>query len=100
MYATRNVGEKISYYKRVLIEDVGIREEIININHSVKSRQITIYTNLFNTLNEVIKEETVLIDGNYYLQLMPDEAVFEEGKERNVYRDSDLWYIVDKIRSN
>lgn len=94
----REIGVSINRYKNILVEEKAVKEEIANVNHNKVDNQITIQTRFFNSLNELIKEDTTFVEGEYYDLLMSNSEVFEKNKTLDSFRDSDLWYVVDQIR--
>lgn len=94
----RDVGEKVKYSKLVVVEEVGVKEDIMYINHSIPENYISVGTRLFNSSNEIIREENIIISGEKYDLLLSESSEFEGGKQEGSYREKDVWHIVDKIR--
>lgn len=98
MKSIREIGIPINVYKTTLVEEAAVKEELVYINHQVLDGHIAIETRFFNSSGEIIKEDNIYITGEDYLLLMSESEVFAKGKQAGVFRDSDLWYLIDKIR--
>lgn len=94
----REVGTEVYMMKMVKVKEIGVKEEIVSINHLPSENTIRLTTYLYNSSNEVIRDDAISINGPNYDLLMSDSEDFQPGKTNGMYRDSDLWYIIDKIR--
>lgn len=100
MEKQRDVGEKVKYYKKIIVEEIGVKEELIFVNHSIENKQILVGTILYNSNNEIIRQDSVMIQKEDYDYIMSDYSTFEEGKQLGEFRTSDLWLLLDKIRGD
>ncbi|WP_029277474.1 hypothetical protein [Carnobacterium jeotgali] len=98
MSNSREIGISISRYKNVLVEEKAVKEELVNVNHNMADKHITIQSRFLNSAGEFIKEDTTFVSGEEYALLMSDSDIFGVGKLSGVFKDSDLWYMIDKIR--
>lgn len=94
----REVGTEVYVTKIVKVKEIGVKEAIVSINHLPSENTIRLGIYLYNSADEVIRDDNLSINGGNYDLLMSDSDVFVSGKTKGVYRDSDLWYIIDKIR--
>lgn len=94
----REVTEKVIVNKEVEFEDIGVREEIIFANNHFSEKYMEIFTKLFNEQDEMIKEETLIIQWDNYDLLFSVSDFFDTGKQKGAYREKDLWKVIDKVR--
>lgn len=99
MNSARVIDKKISYYKTVLVEEAGVKEEIFRLTQEFDKDRIETEIKVYNSGDEVMLSDRITIEADYYDLLMSTSDIFEEGKLENSYRNKDLWVVIDKIRN-
>ncbi|MNV56191.1 hypothetical protein D3C71_1484630 [compost metagenome] len=75
-------------------------EQIQRIVEDKWNKIITVETAYFDAENNLLSADNVVISGENYTLLMSANPTFAPAKPANEYREVDLWYIVDLIRSH
>lgn len=95
----REVGIPIETQETFLSEDIAVKEEMVYLNHLIKDKKVVVGSNLYNSNDSLVKEDSVLIDSDYYELLMSgDTSTFGANKREKVFGERDVWIVVDKIR--
>ena len=85
----REIGIPVNIYKNVMVEEIGVKEEITRFDHRIIDRRIEILTRIYNSSGEVIKEDYInVVDADYDV-LKVDSISIDEQK---------LWQVIDSIR--
>lgn len=93
----RNVGKKIKRMKYMEVEETVTKEKIVAILQYPEDKTIKVDISLLNSLDELVGERSALIERDNYDLLLSDSDFFEEGKEIGVFRESDLWKLIDQV---
>ncbi len=91
---TREVGRTVTYQKYVEIQEVGVVEKLAYINHNIESKQMIVGTKLFNSKDEVIQEDQIIIENDKYEELMQGDDA------KNSYSTDMVWVMIDRLRGN
>ena len=75
------------------------KEEITLINENKQQKSIYIETIYKDINGNIIENTSTVISGDNYNLLMSQSPEFAPNKPLNEYREVDLFYIIDKIRS-
>lgn len=87
---SRDVGITVKKQITTMVEEIAIKEEMTYINHSISEKKIVIGTQLFNSNNQIIKEEVFVISDDKYIELVT--------KDNALVTENELWNIIDTIR--
>lgn len=74
-------------------------ETIATINENKNSKSVVVSTEYRDENGIVLGTESVVITGGDYELLMQANPSYAPQKQINEYRESDLWHIIDLIRS-
>lgn len=90
---SRDVGLKISYLKTMEVEEVGIKEVVSSFTHNFDSKHITVTTKLYNSKDEMIREQQLIIEGELYDELENTGTIITIDYEK-------LWSVIDRLRNS
>lgn len=75
------------------------KEDFLAITEDKVSRIISLDIGLYDQEGVLVTTEFLKVVGDHYDVLMSESPPFAPGKPANEYREVDLWYIVDQVRS-
>lgn len=81
------------------IQPVSVtNEEFVRIVEDKAEETIMCIVNAYSGI-ELVETKSIIINGDKYSLLMSGSPTFATGKPANEYREIDLWYVIDLIRS-
>lgn len=89
----REVGREIKVRKTVDEIEIGVKEEIVSINHQVQTKSIEINTVVFSSDNRALKNETTFVSGEDYSNLISDSNML-------LTDEKVIWSAIDKSRNS
>lgn len=95
----RDVGKTIKINKLMVVEEIITKEKISDINISPETKTLEVTIDLINNDNQIAKKEIVVFNQEKYDLLYSLNEIFEEGKQEETYRETDLWKVIDLIQS-
>lgn len=95
----RSINKEITVTKETTITYTASSERIVGINESKNSQVVYVQIELSSNEGTILREDGVVITGADYVLLMQGNPPYAPQKPINEYRESDIWHIVDLIRS-
>ena len=95
----RDTNKVIIKYEQQSTEIVATKEELIYIGENKELGIVECTIHYKDVDGNVIGNEFVEITGEKYGLLMSASPSFAPSKPENEYREEDLWYIIDLIRT-
>ncbi|WCS68740.1 hypothetical protein Goe19_00990 [Bacillus phage vB_BsuM-Goe19] len=91
--------QKDIYIPKTITEKVtAVNEKINNIIDNRDRNTVDVSVSYLDADNKVLSKESYSIFNENFDFLMSQHSVFGEGKPKDAYRESDLWYVVDILR--
>ncbi|WP_419885176.1 hypothetical protein [Paenibacillus sp. B-A-8] len=95
----RGINQEITVTKESTITYTATSERIVGINENKNSQVVYVQIELSSSDGTVLKEESLVITDADYDLLMQGNPSYAPQKPVNEYRESDIWHIVDLVRS-
>lgn len=97
----RAINETITKQETRLVEVPvkAVNEEFHYINEFKTDKYIDVCTVYLDSEGNAVKYSYYKVDGENYDYLMSQSPDFANGKPENEYREEDLWYIIDLIKT-
>lgn len=95
----RSTNYELTYKKEIEVTNQIVTEKLSSITENKDNKTIEIIINGYDELGYIAKTEYIDIIGYNYDLIMSDKPSFAPSKPANEYREEDLWYMVDKIKS-
>jgi len=95
----RNILKTVLVTEQVQNEYTATSEEFSTILENKSNQYIAVTVNQKDLNNRVLLSYKYTIDGDKYAQIMSANPPFAPEKPANEYRESDLWHMVDLIRT-
>lgn len=91
--------KKDVYIPKTITEKVtAVNEKINNIVDNRDRNSVDVSVSYLDVDNKVLSRESYSIFNENFDFLMSQHSVFGEGKPKDAYRESDLWYVIDILR--
>uniref|UniRef100_A0AAU8BCM5 Uncharacterized protein n=1 Tax=Bacillus phage Adastra TaxID=3143958 RepID=A0AAU8BCM5_9CAUD len=91
--------KKDVYIPKTITEKVtAVNEKINNIVDNRDRNSVDVSVSYLDVDNKVLSRESYSIFNENFDFLMSQHSVFEAGKPKDAYRESDLWYVIDILR--
>lgn len=75
-------------------------EQIQRIVEDKWNKNVSVETAYFDEADNLLSSDNIVISGENYNLLMSANPSFAPEKPANEYREVDLWYIIDLVRSH
>lgn len=90
---------EFDFYEQVKVTKMAINKQLSQITEDKINRNIIVNIHYLDSENNLISGERIVIEGKNYDLIMSVNPDFAPGKRENEYREDDLWYVIDKIKS-
>lgn len=91
MTNTREIGREIKINKAVEVVEIGVKEEVISIDHQISSKSIGVSTIVYSSDDRVLKNEYTFFSGQDYIDLVESADILLVDEEK-------IWKAIDKKR--
>lgn len=95
----RTCTKEFTSHKYVPVTELATGEELLTIAEDKQLGQVVVTVGYKNAEGTILGTEELAITGDNYELLTAESPSFTPGKPANEYREADLWYIIDKMRS-
>lgn len=96
----RESTREIKFNQVVVQTKNADKEDLIVINEDKQDRRIKVTVGYFDSSDNLLEKEDVVLTGEYYDLLMTDSPSFAPGKPLNEYREIDLWHVIDLMKQS
>lgn len=95
----REILKTVMVIEEVQNSYTATSEELDAILENKTNKYITVTVNQRDLNGRILIVYKYTIDGDRYTQIMSDRPAFAPDKPTNEYREVDLWYMIDQIRT-
>lgn len=95
----RTINKTYTINKVVTETVTAVREDIVTYSVDREQKFVYVKTSCKDVDNNEVDSQELKIIGENYDLLMSESPDFAQGKPENDFRECDLFYVIDKVRS-